>query len=101
MFARLAAFLAVFGSASICIAADIDSSTLRGRVMVGYQGWFRCPGDAANLGWVHWSRNGRQISPESISVEMWPDLSEFKPEEKFAAPGFTHPDGSQSYLFSS
>jgi hypothetical protein len=98
---RAACLFAVFVCCNISVAADIDSSTLRGRVMVGYQGWFRCPGDAANLGWVHWSRNGRQISPETISVEMWPDLSEFKADEKFAAPGFTFPDGSQAYLYSS
>src|SRR5262249_42857847 len=32
---------------------------------------------------------------------MWPDLSEFTAEEKCEAPGFTHPDGKQAYLFSS
>src|SRR5438045_851511 len=99
MFSRISCLLAVFACCTACVAADVDSSTIRGRVMAGYQGWFRCPGDASNLGWVHYSRNGRQISPESVSFEMWPDLSEFKADEKFAAPGFTHPDGSQAYLY--
>ena len=51
--------LALSGSAgSEAIAGEVvDASTLRGKVVCGYRGWFRCPGDAADLGWVHWSRN--------------------------------------------
>ena len=30
---------------------------LHGEIMCGYQGWFRCPGDPANMGWIHWSCN--------------------------------------------
>jgi hypothetical protein len=32
---------------------------------------------------------------------MWPDLTEYPAEERFPAPGFTHPDGRQAYIFSS
>ena len=39
---------------------EVDRSTLTGKVMVGYQGWFNCEGDGANLGWTHWSRNRRK-----------------------------------------
>src|SRR5262245_44142619 len=35
---------------------EIDTSTLRHKVLCGYQGWFRCPGDPARAGWRHWSR---------------------------------------------
>jgi hypothetical protein len=35
---------------------EVEASPLRGKVMCGYQGWFRCPGDAANMGWIHWNR---------------------------------------------
>ena len=31
---------------------------------------------------------------------MWPDLTDFGDDEKFAAPGFTHADGSPAYLYS-
>ncbi len=78
----------------------VDASTLHGKTLCGYQGWFRCPGDETRSGWLHWSRSV-QISPDSITFEMWPDLSEFSVEEKFAVPGFTHADGSQAYLYSS
>ncbi len=78
-----------------------DASTLRGKVMCGYQGWFRCPGDASKMGWIHWSHIPDQLTPETLSFELWPDVSEFAPTERFRAPGFTFPDGSQAELFSS
>jgi hypothetical protein len=77
----------------------IDVTTLRGKVMCGYQGWFRAPGDAANLGWVHWSREQKRIAPETLAFEMWPDVRELGTQEIYAAPDFTHSDGRQAYLF--
>ncbi len=86
---------------TVCFAHadEVDATSLRGKVMAGYQGWFRCPGDAANMGWVHWSRDGKRIVPETLTFEMWPEMSEYT--ERFPAPGFTHPDGKQAELFSS
>src|ERR1700758_4781290 len=81
-------------------AGPVDATSLRGKVMCGYQGWFRCPGDAANLGWAHWSRNAQRLAPGTLTFEMWPDMSDYTDGERFPAPGFTHPDGRQAYLFS-
>lgn len=81
--------------------ATADASTVRGRVMAGYQGWFRCPGDAANMGWIHWSRDPRRIAPDTLTFEMWPDMREYPRQERYPAPGFTHPDGTPATLFSS
>jgi len=50
----------------------VDATTIRGKVMCGYQGWFRCPGDAANMGWVHWSRDSARIAPDTLTFEMCP-----------------------------
>lgn len=69
--------------------------------MCGYQGWFRCPGDASGLGWVHWSRDSQRITPRTLTFEMWPDITDFPEAERFAAPGFTDSAGNQAYLFSS
>ncbi len=82
-------------------AQPVSSSGLRGKTMAGYQGWFRCPGDAAGMGWAHWSRSGDHIAPDTLPFEMWPDVSEYGPDEVYPAPGFTYPDGKQAYLFSS
>ncbi len=79
----------------------IDASTIHHKVMCGYQGWFRCPGDRANMGWIHWSRSGNRIAPETLTFEMWPDMAECTPEEKYPVPGFSYPDGTPAALFSS
>ncbi|MGY8719902.1 MAG: hypothetical protein ACKVI3_19210, partial [Verrucomicrobiia bacterium] len=47
----------------------VDTSTLDGKVMTGYQGWFNAKGDGANLGWTHWARSKDDtFGPESITV---------------------------------
>lgn len=78
---------------------SVSTGTLSGKVMAGYQGWFRCPGDRAGMGWVHWSRDSRRIGPDTLTFEMWPDMREYR--QRYPAPGFTHPAGSQATLFSS
>jgi hypothetical protein len=82
-------------------APAVDATTLRHKVICGYQGWFRCPGDAADRGWRHWSRRARRLTPDTLAFEMWPDTSELTADEKYAAPGFTLPDGRVAHLFSS
>src|SRR5476649_2725699 len=52
-------------------------------------------------GWVHWSRNRAWITPETLTFEMWPDMSEYSAEEQYTAEGFTYPDGRPATLFSS
>lgn len=79
----------------------VDPSVLVGKLMCGYQGWFRCPGDAAEMGWIHWSQDSRRIAPETLTFEMWRDMSECTPAERFPAPSFTYPDGKPAELFSS
>jgi hypothetical protein len=79
----------------------IDATTLRHKVLCGYQGWFRCPGDPAGEGWKHWSRSANKITPDTLTFEMWPDLTEFTNDEKYKAPGFTYPNGDAAQLFSS
>ena len=79
----------------------VDARSLRGKILCGYQGWFRCPGDSAKQGWIHWSRDSARLVPTTLTFEMWPDMTEYAAEERFAAPGFNSADGAQSYLFSS
>jgi hypothetical protein len=93
--------LGLDGLASPAAGQVIDATSLRHKVLCGYQGWFRCQGDPTAEGWQHWSRDATKITPDSLTFEMWPDTSELAADEKFPVPGFTHPDGKQAYLFSS
>ena len=73
--------------------------TLDGLVMCGYQGWFRCEGDGAGNGWFHYSPGGK-FGPDTTHIEMWPDMSEFGPDERFSTP-LRHADGKVAEVFSS
>ena len=62
----------------------VDPSTLKGKVMTGYQGWFNCEGDGANLGWTHWARDRRKpFGPGNITVDLWPDVTEYDDDELY------------------
>jgi hypothetical protein len=78
----------------------VDATALHGKVMCGYQGWFRCPGDHAKQGWIHWSRDSSRIAPDTLTFELWPDMTDYPAAERFPAPGFTGAEGAQAYLFS-
>lgn len=76
----------------------VDCSTLRGKVMCGYQGWFAAQGDDCNRGWYHWSgRNG--FKPGSCKIDLWPDVSELDADERYATP-FKTADGKTAEVYS-
>ncbi len=80
-------------------AISVDTRTLTGKVMCGYQGWFTAEGDGMNMGWNHWrGRDG--FKPGSCTIDLWPDMTELEDDEKYATP-FRHADGSTAYVFSS
>ena len=80
--------------------AAVDHRTLLGQHLVGYQGWFGCPGDQPRSGWYHWSRAGQNPSADTLTVDMWPDTSELTPAERCAT-GLKLPSGEPAWLFSS
>ena len=76
----------------------VDTSTLHGKVVTGYQGWFNAPGDGAGMNWYSWDRNG-VMAPGSCTIDLWPDLSELDEDEKYPT-AFRHADGSTAYVYS-
>ena len=82
------------------VVRGVDSSTLSGKLMCGYQGWFNAEGDGAELRWKHWTRDGKAPTADNIRVDLWPDVSELAAEERFAT-GLLLPGGQPAELFSS
>ncbi|MFY1593953.1 discoidin domain-containing protein [Micromonospora sp. WMMD737] len=72
-----------------------------GKVSVGYQGWFSCPGDGAPIGgWWHWSRDRFQSpSPANTTIVSWPDMREYARGYTTAYPPLGN--GQPAQLFSS
>ena len=51
----------------------VDASTLSGKLILGFQGWFNCPDDGAGLGWGHWAVGN------NVAVDLLPDMTDFPP----------------------
>lgn len=78
----------------------MDTSTLTGKVLCGYQGWFNTEGDGADRGFVHWTKRRGPLAPGNAKIDLWPDVSELSADERFAT-GFKHADGRAAEVFSS
>src|SRR5262245_50109519 len=78
-------------------ATTSNFPTYEGRVMCGYQGWFRAAGDGSGEGWSHYSEHG-PLSAGSLHPDFWPDVSEY---EKTYPTALTNQDGTVACVFSS
>ncbi len=88
-----------FGIMPVWAQDTVDATTLTGKFMCGYQGWFQCPGDGSGGGWFHWFHN-QDPSYSQLKCDVFPDLTEFLPSELYAT-NMKYPDGSPVKLFSS
>ncbi len=79
---------------------DIDATTLDGKVLCGYQGWFNTPCDGAGFGFTHWGRSLENPDRARFVVDMWPDVSEYDSADLCEVPGLKLPDGSPAKLYS-
>ena len=79
----------------------VDATTLDRKLVLGYQGWFGCPGDGSPLAaWEHWFRLGEPASAAALRVDMWPDVAELSADERCPTP-LMLPDGRQAQVYSS
>lgn len=81
-------------------AKKVDTSTLHGKLMSGYQGWFRAAGDGSGRGFGHYNGKEGKFEPGVCSIDLWPDLDEMDDDEKFPT-AFKHADGRTAFVFSS
>lgn len=79
-----------------------DPKTLEGKVMTGYQGWFATPNDLDDKGWIHWGRSASTPpSPTEITIDQWPWIDEYEPNQIYRAGGMSLQDNRPAYVFSS
>ena len=83
----------------LLLCRSLHAGGLDGKVMCGYQGWFRVPDDGSGGGWHHYAPGGK-FEPGSCHIDLWPDVRELPAAERFATP-FKHPDGTVAEVFSS
>ena len=79
---------------------DVDATTLDGKVLCGYQGWFNTPHDGTNFGFGHWGQGLERPDGGRFVVDMWPDVSEYDAADLCEVPGLKLPDGSPARLYS-
>lgn len=90
--------LLALGTALAAAPGDPDPKTLDKKVLLGYQGWFNCEGDGApENNWRSWARG--VPAADTLTIDMYPDLSEFDKKDLCEVPGMTI-GGKQAYLYS-
>ena len=83
------------------VVKGVDTKTLAGKVMCGYQGWFGAPGDGrSQSGWQHWTKHPGPLADGNAKVDLWPDVSELDASQRVPT-GFKMADGSPAEVFSS
>src|SRR5690348_15062265 len=83
------------------VVKGVDTKTLTGKVMCGYQGWFATPGDGRSEdNWQHWTKNHGAFVDGNVNVDLWPDVSELDPAQRYPT-GLKMPDGRTAEVFSS
>jgi len=65
------------------LADAVDTSTLDRKMLLGYQGWFACPGDSSPVNaWIYWFRS-QTPAATNATVDFLPDTTEFDSDELF------------------
>lgn len=73
--------------------------SLNHKLIVGYQGWFGCPGDFENnMRWQHWFLNVDRA--DDLLVDQLPSVRELAPDD-LCQTSMKRADGSPIFLFSS
>ena len=87
--------------------APVDPSSVIGKVVCGYQGWFTCTGDGSPINrWTHWSpgtppQPGIAPNPNpNLTFDAYPDVSIYNPTSLFQTNFANQGDGTPAQLFS-
>lgn len=87
--------------------APVDPSSIIGKVVCGYQGWFTCTGDSSPINrWSHWSpgtppQAGIAPNPNpNLTFDAYPDVSIYNSTSLFQTNFANQGDGTPAKLFS-
>jgi hypothetical protein len=96
----LFASLVIYSSLAVSAKPTVNNEGLKGKLIVGYQGWFGCPNDfESNKHWQHWFV--KAVKPEFFTVDMIPLMKDI-PLEDQCDTGLPRADGQGTIkLFSS
>ena len=79
---------------------EVDATSMNGKLLMGYQGWFACPNDSsAPNQWWHWFHN-QTPTAANVNTDFLPDTSGFTSSELFDT-GMTYSNGSPVQFYSS
>jgi len=82
------------------VVKGVDTATLTGKVMCGYQGWFGTPDDGRpERNWRHWTKRGGDLTDGNAKFDLWPDVSELEASLRYPT-GFKFADGRTAEVFS-
>ncbi|MEO6134663.1 MAG: glycoside hydrolase family 71/99-like protein, partial [Ginsengibacter sp.] len=88
--------------------APVDPSSIIGKVVCGYQGWFSATGDGAPINrWTHWAsgnipKAGVTPNPNpNLTFEAYPDVSIYDSSSLFSTNFANQGNGNPAKLFSS
>jgi hypothetical protein len=90
----------MIAASPLAIASDNPTfaRSLNGKFIVGYQGWFGCPGDdGVNQRWIHWFRN--TPTADDLTVDFWPSQTAYDSSELYPT-SMERTDGTQVSLYS-
>ena len=81
-------------------AQTVDPSSIYGKVICGYQAWFNCPGDGSPIdAWFAWAYPSP--APGMVDIELYPEVSEYHPDDLFENNFADLGDGTPAAFFSS
>jgi Secretion system C-terminal sorting domain len=88
--------------------APSDPSSIIGKIVCGYQGWFTCTNDGSPINrWTHWSpgtppQAGVAPNPNpNLTFDLYPDVSIYNSSSLFPTNFAAQGDGTPAKLFSS
>jgi hypothetical protein len=87
--------------------APVDPSSIIGKVVCGYQGWFTCTGDGSPINqWTHWAPGNTPqpgVAPNpnpNLTFDVYPDVSMYQSTSLFQTNFANQGDGQPAKLFS-